>query len=256
MTVELPPESDWKVCPKRIWILHSFSDDEWLGEDGALPRGLQFHLSRCETCRELADRLRSVSDTLGAMNSLEPPEAVVDRANQQLHTALGSGARSTGRVAVPDEPIERTTWTWRNGFFPLAHVATAAAVVVAVCLWWARADDSPAGARMEQTAAMGHTLHPTESPADSARGSNSDPASADADPRIAGASRTEAPEKPLHPRAGRPDGDLEATFSDRADRIPPASVLTTRGRRSPAWRPPTVDTPSYTVSTSTDPESR
>jgi hypothetical protein len=82
----------------------TLSDDEATEADGALPQGLRFHLSRCPSCRALADRLQSVSHTIGKISQLDPGEDLLADANARALRALKEGANLTGRVAIPDEP--------------------------------------------------------------------------------------------------------------------------------------------------------
>ncbi len=47
-------ERDGAICPKRLWVILTLSDDELLEDGETPPRILQLHLSRCDSCRALA----------------------------------------------------------------------------------------------------------------------------------------------------------------------------------------------------------
>lgn len=128
-------QPDEQSCPKRLWVLLTLSDDELMGEDGVLPPGLQFHLSRCESCRALAERLLSASGMLRMLSDLGPPEDLAEAANSQALTALSGGAKLTGRVDVPDEPDLAPTQHMPFGWRRFGRYATAAAVFIAVGLF-------------------------------------------------------------------------------------------------------------------------
>jgi hypothetical protein len=129
-----PREQDEGGCPKRVWVMTTLSDDDAPGSVEELPPGLQFHLSRCEPCRALAERLLAVSGTLQSLSLLEPDSEVRERADAQALTALREGARLTGRVSIPDEPevmpSARTGVPWLR----YGRYAAAAAIVLAVGL--------------------------------------------------------------------------------------------------------------------------
>ena len=61
------------ACSKQGWVLGQLTDDEAMDGFDDLPRGLQFHLNRCSSCRVLADRLMAVTDGLDEMVKVEPP---------------------------------------------------------------------------------------------------------------------------------------------------------------------------------------
>ena len=69
-----PRGTDIIGCSKRLWVMTALSDDELLGEEGSLPQGLRFHVSQCESCRVLAESLLSVSQGLGELSVVEPPD--------------------------------------------------------------------------------------------------------------------------------------------------------------------------------------
>jgi hypothetical protein len=129
---------DDAVCPKRLWVMLTLSDDEALEAGEGLPRGLQFHLSRCPSCRALADRLLAVSGTLRSLGDLEPSDDLRARANSQAIKALDEGARLTGRVSIPDEPERLTVPSYRPGlgvWLRYGTYAAAAALFLAVGLF-------------------------------------------------------------------------------------------------------------------------
>lgn len=92
-----------EFCPKRNWVLSVLSDDEAVDAGSPLPQGLRFHLSRCAPCREVADRLQSVSAEIAALGEASMPGALVDRADAQALAALEDGTRLTGRVFIDDD---------------------------------------------------------------------------------------------------------------------------------------------------------
>lgn len=131
---------DWQepkesTCPKRVWVMSILCDDEALDEPGSLPQGLAFHLSRCDSCRALGDRLRSVSSRLAELAELAPDEALADRAHDQTLSALREGARLTGRVTIPDEPDRVTLPVHAGRRLRPARYAAAAVIVVTVGLY-------------------------------------------------------------------------------------------------------------------------
>lgn len=133
---------DQTGCPKRLWVMLTLSDDELVADEESLPKGLRFHLSRCSSCRALADRLIAVTSRLRDLAQLEPTEEVAIAANGQLRQALHEGATLTGRVDVADKPdMERkgtdrhTQRAHRSGPGWYGVSVAAAAVVVAVTLW-------------------------------------------------------------------------------------------------------------------------
>lgn len=114
-------------CPKRLWVMTTLSDDEIVGPGGPLPQGLEFHVSRCPSCRALAQELRSVGASLGSAGEQEPPESLLRRAQRQTETALKDGARMTGRVDVGNDGAEVLgspipAW-WQRRTTPLAAAA-------------------------------------------------------------------------------------------------------------------------------------
>ncbi len=129
-------ETDTAGCPKRLWVMTTLADDELVGEEGPLPQGLSFHLSQCESCRLLAERLLSVSRALGGLAAVEPPDGLAGRADGRAREALRAGAKLTGRVDIPEVEQELaspglTVWRYYGRF------AAAALILLCVGLYWA-----------------------------------------------------------------------------------------------------------------------
>lgn len=97
---------DEAVCLKRPWVMLTLSDDEALATGAELPRGLRLHLSRCSSCRSLAETLMAVTDGLSGVAATGEPDDLFDRASARARMALRTGADLTGRVRVVDEPID------------------------------------------------------------------------------------------------------------------------------------------------------
>lgn len=129
-------ETDAAGCPRRLWVMLTLSDDELVGETGSLPQGLRLHLSQCESCRVLAERLLSVSQALGELAGVEPPEGLAGRADFQTDEALRAGAKLTGRVDIPDEAEHELAVAgvgiWRH----YGRYAAAAVILAGVGLIW------------------------------------------------------------------------------------------------------------------------
>jgi len=122
-------EAGGEVCPKRLWVMTVLSDDELLDGDATLPQGLQFHLSRCDSCRSLANGLQHVSDCLHGLARLEPGDEFAVRAHSRAFEALAGGARLTGRVEIPDDPESELGHTRGVRWTAYARYAAAAAIV-------------------------------------------------------------------------------------------------------------------------------
>lgn len=123
-------------CPKRLWVMLTLSDDELVDGGGELPRGLSFHLSRCDSCRAVADRLRVTTDRLAGLGRLEPSGELFAAATARAVDALHDGARLTGRVDIPDEPPaieEQERGPGRMSWAP--RLAAAAVIAFAVTVW-------------------------------------------------------------------------------------------------------------------------
>lgn len=131
------------ACPKRVWVMSVLSDDEILRADdeilqadGPLPQGLEFHLSRCPSCRTLAGELQAVTTSLTELASEDTEASLLSRVNRQTMTALMSGARMTGRVEVTAEqigPPEIPVAWWRSS--RMIPLATAAVILLAIGLY-------------------------------------------------------------------------------------------------------------------------
>lgn len=126
--------SDAIGCPKRIWVMLTLSDDEVVGRGGALPDGLRFHLTRCPSCRSLADDLLAVSEGLGSMASAEPPSTLHETALLQTRAALEQGARLTGRIDIPDDILLGEQLLLAPAWHRVLRYAAAASIVFAAGL--------------------------------------------------------------------------------------------------------------------------
>ena len=252
--VQLMDAGEAGPCPKRIWILSTLSDDEALGPDGSPPPGLQFHLSRCPSCRGEADRLKLVSDALRELSTMDPPVALLKRADEQLAIALAHGAVLSGRVTIPDDdgpdldaPQVRATVLRFIGRF-----AAAAAIVFAVgWAWLAALDRDHSPSVVGQSTARVHQS-PRRMPNSSVEADDPQPT---AGPKDAVAVReAEQPQRSYcidlpYFDSGMPD---DANCIQRAFSLP------ARGRRDLAWQPPIqrLDNPPPPVSTTRLPSER
>lgn len=252
--VQLMDAGEAGPCPKRIWILSTLSDDEALGPDGSPPPGLQFHLSRCPACRREADRLRSVSDALRELSTIEPPVALRERADEQLAVALAHGAVSSGRVTIPggdgadfDAPQVRATALRFIGRF-------AAAAVLVFAVGWAGL------AVLERDVARTFVAQATarpDSPQRRVRTSNSatefsQPAAGAKD--AVAAREAEQPQRPYCTALPYFDNSVP----DDTNCIQRAFSLPARGRRDLGLQPPIqrLDNPPPPVSTTRLPSER
>ncbi len=120
------------VCPKQPWVMLTFSDDEALVPGAALPPGLRFHLSRCASCRAVAEKLSGVTTALDGAASESPPDDLVGQAAAQARSVLRDGARLSGRVHIEDEPpvVERL----KEGPFGLPSRSVSAWIAMAACI--------------------------------------------------------------------------------------------------------------------------
>lgn len=136
MTGYATQTTDDAPCPKRLWVMTMLSDDEIVVPGDPLPQGLEFHLSRCTSCRALADELQSVAIGLCEVGGEDPPESLLRRAQRQAETALKDDARMTGRIEVGDadaELLERPNRAWWGQW--TVPLAAAAMVAVAIGLF-------------------------------------------------------------------------------------------------------------------------
>jgi hypothetical protein len=214
-------------CPKRVWVLTTLADDEALGADGALPPGLKFHLSRCASCRSEADRLRSVSDALRELSTIELPVALLERADEQMAVALAHGAVLTGRVTIPDDdvadfdaPQVRATALRFIGRF-------AAAAVLVFAVGWAGL------VVLERNVVRSFVTQPTarsDSPPRRVRTSNSATEISQPAPSAKGAVAAQEAEQPQRPYCTTLPY-FDSSVPDDADCIQRAFSLPARGRR-------------------------
>lgn len=125
-----------ELCPKRLWVLTTLSDDEAVSGDERMPQGLAFHLSRCEYCRALASTLESVTLGLDQLRDSEPPDNLSFVAEQRVLAAIRDGGVLTGRFAIDDEPPVSISRPARRVHFKLTvpRFAAAAAIIVVVGL--------------------------------------------------------------------------------------------------------------------------
>lgn len=127
------------TCSKRLWVLTMLSDDGLLAANEALPQGLAFHLSRCPSCRAVAEQLRATAAGLNRLTSESVPEGLEARAFAQARAALSDGARLTGRVTLPPEiELVQDLVPRRRPDLTKVSVAAAAAIVLFVSggAWW------------------------------------------------------------------------------------------------------------------------
>lgn len=122
-------------CPKRLWVLSALSDDEVTDSPGTAPPGLQFHLSRCPSCRALADRLLSVGRSLSEMSLLEPPMETAMQATLRATSALLAGAKPMIALEMEEpEPVPRMRGA---GMLRRYRWAAALATAVGLTAWFA-----------------------------------------------------------------------------------------------------------------------
>jgi len=137
-------------CAKRNWVMAELTENDGPASLGALPPGVRFHLSRCPSCRELADRITHVSHALAAWAATDTDDEMLAKAVRRTKGALRDGARLTGRVKLDDEfetdsseefPVRRWAPSLRLGRL----VALAATIVMAASVWLFRASTSEEG---------------------------------------------------------------------------------------------------------------
>lgn len=123
------------LCPKRGWVLSVLTDDEDDVAGAALPQGLRFHLLRCPSCREAAERVRATVNRLSLFNEGDPDPALQDRADYQAFSALragaeprisvtSSGTESVDDVLLEDESARRRLWRWPSRAAAIAAMLT------------------------------------------------------------------------------------------------------------------------------------
>ena len=280
-------EHDDAVCPKRLWVMLTLSDDEALEAGEELPRGLQFHLSRCPSCRALADRLLAVSGTLRSLADLEPNDDLCARADSQVTKTLDEGARLTGRVSIPDEPERLTAPSHRLGlavWLRYGTYAAAAAVFLAVGLFTLVELQGPGGRKLADTGdppgqgrtlrdptanqvestpeheadgASAHLAHGFEEPGAIETSGTHRPGAGESGEQVAQAEPAEpaepTPNVPTGRRSRRPlcrySSHVEAAMSEDPNCIYRAIILPDAGQRDLGWGRSLFDKPRSTVST-------
>jgi hypothetical protein len=162
-------------CPKRLWVMTALSDDESQESGEELSRGLRFHLSRCPSCRELAEGIFRVSHGLAQLSALEPTKILRETADQRTRQVLRSGGRLTGRVAIPDEdePLKQSRL---EGFWRMnRRYAAAAAILILAGLAGVseitRRSSGPAQRAWESESPAAHPPMPLPDPSVGAGGS-------------------------------------------------------------------------------------
>lgn len=138
-----PQEGGPGACPKRRWVMSTLADDEAMNLDGSIPQGLGFHLSRCKSCKVLADQVQSVVGLLRGLSEAEPGERLIYRANQQTEAALAAGAPLTGRVVIPEAVDLTLSPGAASRRFPIARFAAAAVIVLVVGVYALLATSGP-----------------------------------------------------------------------------------------------------------------
>lgn len=111
-------------CPKRIWVMMAFSDDEIDVSTAELAPGLRLHLAKCASCRALADRMSKTGASLASLAVVEPSAAFVDVARDQAMAsarrtahAAHHGDSDIHRVLTVPEDGEEEAWTPPSGSF-------------------------------------------------------------------------------------------------------------------------------------------
>jgi|GEM_PF-1689259 len=131
------PDQAESVCPKRSWVMSTLTDDERIDKGETLPPALRFHLSRCDSCRALSDRVRTVASALAKVAEAEPPDHLLALAQARTRASIDRGAVLTGRVDVFNlEDIEEyggnpRELSWR----PLRYAAAAIVLVGFASIW-------------------------------------------------------------------------------------------------------------------------
>ncbi len=237
-------------CPKRLWVLLTLSDDGLVSEDGQLPAGLRSHLSRCESCRILADRLLSVSGELRDLSALEPEDELAEAAKAQAMEALRSGARLTGRVDVHDEPdlpvAGPTALRWRRFAGHAAAAVILLAVGVSGLLWIGRQDQltRPPRPGVEGSYAPNDRLAAESDKPPVGAGQEAEATSKE---QLVDSGGSDRPTK--HPRRiRRHHSHIEAALSDDPSGAQAAVVLPDPARREIGWGK-VFDKPRIVVST-------
>ncbi len=276
-----PPEGQkGATCPKRLWVMLTLSDDEALDEAGTLPQGLRFHLSRCPSCRALADRLQTVTDAVRALSDSHPSTELLARADAQAKQALADGVRFTGRVTIPEEPERvgpavgghhRSVWLRYSSY------AAAAAILLGFGLYWISMFVGQPSRRLAENAGspthQRRVVGPAWPGADTGLASSKESQSADdgasaAGEQVPGAigrqladaggdegaeSKAATPSQPGRDPRGRVcrhSSYVEAAECDDMGCIYRATVLPDTGQRDLGWGRALFDTRRHTMSTS------
>lgn len=125
------------ACPKRLWVMMELADDESRTAENAPATGLRFHLSRCPSCRALAERMEAVRTELAAMAAAEPDDDLQIRAESRVLAGLG-GLADSATAFTDDEPAPHIVKR-RPGRWLRRSVAAAAALGLIACGWMLRA---------------------------------------------------------------------------------------------------------------------
>ncbi|MGB0717566.1 MAG: hypothetical protein ACPGXK_16935 [Phycisphaerae bacterium] len=129
-------------CPKEPWILECLLDDENPVEERTWSHAVTFHLKRCASCRDLANRVNAVVGGLQEMGQAPCDEQLLGQANarvlaslgltQDAMVAVGGGVSESGASDVSEaEPARGVpAFLLRHRAFAFA----AAAMLGLVCL--------------------------------------------------------------------------------------------------------------------------
>ncbi|MGD2111087.1 MAG: hypothetical protein PVI86_17050 [Phycisphaerae bacterium] len=260
------------ACPKRLWVMLTLSDDEAVEQDGSLPQGLKFHLSRCPSCRAVADRLNAVTESLGEIAEQEPTPDLQQRADARATTALAEGATPTGRVTIADEPerLRALAGTGRRFLWVryAAYVAAAAAVF-GIGLYYLSTFAGRDGRRLaEHPKTQSEPETVVRKPREVVKpglssdqggerpGGPTEVAPDYGDARLAdtgrglGATKDAIVRRPPRKRAAcRHHSHVDAANCDDPSCIHRATVLPDARGRNLGWLGPLIDTPRHTLST-------
>ena len=157
-----PYKNQGDLCPKRLWVMTTLSDDVQFDGGEEPSRGLQLHLSRCASCRALAERMLSVTKSIRELGDLEPAEDLARRADEQVTAALQEGARLTGRVEIPEIEDVEPAVSRRGGWRVFLPYAAAAAVLIAVSAFWVSRSQAPREQLADRLAPQPETLPAVE----------------------------------------------------------------------------------------------
>lgn len=258
---------DEEECPKRVWVMLTLSDDEALEEGESLPPGLRFHLSRCESCRKVAEHLQAASAKLRDLVGLQPPDDLGVRADAQLRRALRAGAELTGRVVIPEDQTPQTPSPGPASRIRVIRYAAAAAVFIGFGLagvWVLRGPSPP---RVAEETGPDETVAPAVAGAPDARPPLPPDSSDQSSAHVATESRSPRTDKRLadtstvRPAAAGPvrrsrsrplcrhRSHVEAALCEDVNCIHRAVIVPPRGTRDLGWGNRLFDNPPATVST-------